>query len=313
MPRYFMHRDDARLLLGVSRGATPADIKKAYKKMALRWHPDKNPEQKEHAALMFRRVRAAYDCLSGDMHAEYEFHASDDDLPSFDDAWASFRFTFSDALKSLREHPVYKVTVAPVAGAAVGTVRASAAAAALAGDAAAAGVAFTQSALLATATSVPGVTSSLKAIADERAADASAKLDAYDASAFAVLKQLTVARRAAESERTVRTDATVRLAITCALVDWCHWSSAAELPPSVLLVLYLAGAWCTGLRAAFLAIDQASARTAVEQQRIQSLRDEAHALRELHHEARRQAEAEVTLGDATKSGLQRLTRFFGGV
>jgi len=51
-------------VLGVSRGSAEADIKRAYKKMALKWHPDKNPEQKELAQQEFISVQQAYEVLS---------------------------------------------------------------------------------------------------------------------------------------------------------------------------------------------------------------------------------------------------------
>ena len=45
--------------LGVSRDASDADIKKAYRKEALKWHPDKNPEQKEIAEKRFKDISQA--------------------------------------------------------------------------------------------------------------------------------------------------------------------------------------------------------------------------------------------------------------
>lgn len=41
-------------VLGVSRDADEAQIKKAYRKKAMKWHPDKNPDNKEEAEAMFK-------------------------------------------------------------------------------------------------------------------------------------------------------------------------------------------------------------------------------------------------------------------
>lgn len=50
--------------LGVSRDAAGDQIKSAYRKAALKWHPDRNPEQKEEAEHNFRRASEAYSVLS---------------------------------------------------------------------------------------------------------------------------------------------------------------------------------------------------------------------------------------------------------
>ncbi|KAH7823108.1 putative Hsp40 [Monocercomonoides exilis] len=51
-------------ILGVSRSASEEEIKKAYKKQALKWHPDRNRDNKEKATEMFKKIGEAYDVLS---------------------------------------------------------------------------------------------------------------------------------------------------------------------------------------------------------------------------------------------------------
>jgi molecular chaperone DnaJ len=51
-------------VLGVSRTASVEEIKSAYRKAALQWHPDRNPENKEQAEVRFRECTEAYSVLS---------------------------------------------------------------------------------------------------------------------------------------------------------------------------------------------------------------------------------------------------------
>lgn len=59
-------------ILGVSKSATPEEIKKAYRKVAIQFHPDKNPDNKE-AEEKFKEAAEAYEILSNpDKKAQYD-------------------------------------------------------------------------------------------------------------------------------------------------------------------------------------------------------------------------------------------------
>eukprot|EP00928_Gymnodinium_smaydae_P045430 TRINITY_DN30282_c0_g1_i1.p1 TRINITY_DN30282_c0_g1~~TRINITY_DN30282_c0_g1_i1.p1 ORF type:complete len:363 (-),score=74.04 TRINITY_DN30282_c0_g1_i1:111-1157(-) len=57
-------RDDPYETLGVGRNATQEELKKAYRKLALKWHPDRNADDKAHAEAQFKRINEAYSLLS---------------------------------------------------------------------------------------------------------------------------------------------------------------------------------------------------------------------------------------------------------
>lgn len=70
MPDYYS-------ILGVERKASEEDVKKAYKALAKKWHPDKNPNNQEVATRKFKEVSEAYQVL-GDSVKRREYDRGGD-------------------------------------------------------------------------------------------------------------------------------------------------------------------------------------------------------------------------------------------
>jgi len=71
--------EDYYKLLGLEKNATADEIKKAYRKLALKWHPDKNPTNKAQAEEKFKKISEAYAVLSEpEKRTQYDTYGSAD-------------------------------------------------------------------------------------------------------------------------------------------------------------------------------------------------------------------------------------------
>ncbi|MDH3840215.1 MAG: DnaJ domain-containing protein, partial [Chromatiales bacterium] len=67
-----MAKRDYYEVLGVARDASASDIKKAYRRLAMKHHPDRNPDSKD-SEDQFKEAKEAYEILSdGQKRAAYD-------------------------------------------------------------------------------------------------------------------------------------------------------------------------------------------------------------------------------------------------
>jgi DnaJ-class molecular chaperone len=72
-----MAKRDYYKVLDVAKNATEADIKKAYRRLAMKYHPDRNPGDKE-AEERFKEAKEAYEVLADEQkRAIYDQHGHD--------------------------------------------------------------------------------------------------------------------------------------------------------------------------------------------------------------------------------------------
>lgn len=92
-----MANKDYYSILGIDRNASDDQIKSAYKKLALKWHPDRHAneseDKKKEAEEKFKEIAEAYSVLSDpDKKLQYDRFGSIDGMPNIDSGMEGFGF-----------------------------------------------------------------------------------------------------------------------------------------------------------------------------------------------------------------------------
>eukprot|EP01084_Bolivina_argentea_P178987 309321_1 len=110
-------KEDYYAILGVDKEADEKTIKKAYRKLALKWHPDRNPDNTKQAEEKFKEISKAYEVLSDPKKRRAYDHGGMDEVfmdfgdifehfnanNFFDDVFSHDPF-FSNAFGSMNNH-----------------------------------------------------------------------------------------------------------------------------------------------------------------------------------------------------------------
>ena len=73
-----MNHQKAFRILGIGNKSKEEDIKRAYKKLAVKWHPDKNQDKKEEAEAEFKQISEAYQFLMNNDIRQPQFMSAPD-------------------------------------------------------------------------------------------------------------------------------------------------------------------------------------------------------------------------------------------
>src|SRR6185503_7014384 len=91
-------------ILEVSRGATQEEIKKAYRRLALKYHPDKNQGNEEWARKKFIEVGEAYSVLSGKQKSgSSNKFSSDAEFKKFEETFKKVERELNETRRGLDE------------------------------------------------------------------------------------------------------------------------------------------------------------------------------------------------------------------
>jgi len=84
-------------ILGIDKSSTPEEIKKAYRKLALKWHPDRNPNNQEEAESKFKDIGEAYSVLSDTRKKQIYDQLGEEGLRGQSSGFSGGNFSFMNA------------------------------------------------------------------------------------------------------------------------------------------------------------------------------------------------------------------------
>lgn len=87
-------------ILGINESASKTEIKRAYRRLALRYHPDKNPGNQERAAKIFTAINKAYSILIDKAHIGEVFE-------TVEDAKDYFKRNFYDLARRIKSDHIF--------------------------------------------------------------------------------------------------------------------------------------------------------------------------------------------------------------
>jgi DnaJ-class molecular chaperone len=93
---------DYYAILGVPRDVESDALKKAYRKLAMRWHPDKNPDNVAEAQAKFQEISEAYDVLSDPDKRRVYNQLGEEGLKGGAGPGGTYTFTSTDAEEIFR-------------------------------------------------------------------------------------------------------------------------------------------------------------------------------------------------------------------